>query len=625
MCGIAGEARVGGGISQRSLLAMSEAITHRGPDDDGLWTDALGRCGFAFRRLSIIDLSPTGHQPMHDPLTGNVIVFNGEIYNFQALRKECESLGDRFVSRSDTEVILALYRRHGTSCFSKLRGMFALAIWNDKDNALILARDRLGKKPLHYALDESGIVFCSELRGIARHPTVSKTYDTEAVELYLQLHSIPAPWTIYRAVRKLPPGHYAVFSRSGFRLERYWDIDYRPKVLLDASEALAVFEEKFTEAVRLRMISDVPLGALLSGGIDSSLVVAKMSELASAPVKTFSVGFEESGFNELPYANHVAQICGTQHCTQIVTGDLGELLPTVARQYGEPFADPSAIPSFLISRTAREHVTVVLNGDGGDELLGGYPRYARSAASLIAARMFSSFFSASSIDSTTNKLAARSEFAARILGRVARDLARPELGSLTNARDHWNDWQRGDLLKQGTDANLLKSWRRTWLAEAAAHSDNPIDFMLYFDNHTHLPNDLLVKMDIASMHCGLEARSPLLDHNLVEFCAALPVSQKVHRGTGKYLLKKLAIKTFGRAFATRQKQGFGIPLARWLKGPLRETMKGVLSDRNAMEPFNPLVVSRVLDEFLAGRTFRDDSKRLWGLLMFGLWRQGEGT
>jgi asparagine synthase (glutamine-hydrolysing) len=620
MCGIAGEVRFDGGVNAPPLEAMSHGIRHRGPDDDGIWIEEHRRCGFAFRRLSIIDLSPFGHQPMTDPETGNVIVYNGEIYNFQSLRRECEQAGARFRSRSDTEVILALYRRLGPDCVQKLRGMFALAIWDARKAELFLARDRFGKKPLNYALTAQGLVFCSEIDPLSRHPAIRRDEDAEALELYLQLLYVPAPWTIYRNIRKLPPAHWAIFSQRGLRTERYWDLDYTRKIAVKEKEALEAFEEKFTEAVRLRMIADVPLGALLSGGVDSSAVVAEMAKYSSTPVKTFSVGFEEKSLNELPFANEAARVCRTDHHPQIVHADVGTLLPAMARHYGEPFADPSAIPSFLICRTVREHVTVALNGDGGDELLGGYPRYRLSHLSLFSSWFLGRLLPAPSLVSVVAENSAGTKLLPRAASRLVREFIHPELGSLVNARNNWDGSARRHLLGSAGAPALVEHWRHEWLARAQARAPNPFDQMLYFDNNTQLQGQLLVKMDIASMHCSLEARSPLLDHELAEFCAALPLEMKLRNRSGKFLLKQLAAKTFGRPFVNRPKQGFGIPLGNWLRGPLRANLSEVLSDRSLMEPLEPAVIAHTLGEFFSDRPQNDHSMRLWSLFSYGLWR-----
>ena len=397
MCGFAGEVRFDGGASLEPVEKMAALLLHRGPDDNGSWRSSNGSCAFSFRRLSVIDLSPAGHQPMVDPETGNALVFNGEIYNFQALRDECIVAGDRFRSHTDTEVLLHLYRRYGTKCVEQLRGMFAFALWDAGKRQLFLARDRLGKKPLHYARTSTGLVFCSEIHPLSLHPNVPNEIDNDALDLYLQLQHIPYPRTIYRHIRKLAPAHFAVLSTTGMELEKYWSIDYRNKLNLTETEALEALEEKLSEAVKLRMTADVPLGALLSGGINSSIVVATMAKLSGVPVKTFSVGFQEQQVNELPYANDVAKIFSTEHHPQIIGGDVNHLLPKLVRHYGEPYADSSAIPTFFLCEAARSRVTAVLSGDGGDELLGGYSRYETSTIGMIADHTFGRFVSAETL------------------------------------------------------------------------------------------------------------------------------------------------------------------------------------------------------------------------------------
>ncbi len=602
---------------------MVEAIRHRGPDHSAVWVSPGRLCVLGHARLSIIDLTPQGHQPMVDPETGNCIVFNGEIYNFQMLRKECEDLGDTFRSKSDTEVILALYRRHGVACLKKLRGMFAFAIWDERNHCLFLARDRVGKKPLNYALVSGGIVFCSEIEPLARHTTVAQEMDMEALELYLQLQYIPAPWTIYKSIRKLPPAHYALFDKRGLHLECYWDVDYTRKVRISEQDALDGLEEKLMEAVRLRMIADVPLGALLSGGVDSSVVVALMAKLSAEPIHTYSIGFREEAYNELPFAQQAAEICGTKHFPEIVQGDVVHLLPALARHYGEPYADSSAVPSFFVSQVARRHVKVVMNGDGGDELLGGYPRYWLSAVKLRVASMIPDFFSPKTLTHLATRLSTATSIPARVVRKLVTEYGWPELRSVNMYSGFWNDAERSRLLNGYANPHLLPEWRTAWFAKACDHADNPVDRMLWYDNHTYLAGDLLVKMDIASMHCGLETRSPLLDHEVIEYCARLPVRYKVNKGVGKYLLKKLAERYFPVSFVYRRKMGFGIPLAEWLRGPLRGVLESTLRDKSTMEPLNTSVIGRTLEEFL--HCYEDHSSRLWALLMYGIWRRHVAT
>ena len=621
MCGIAGHVRLRGLPDSASVAAMVGGIRHRGPDDSGLWTSREGECVLGHARLSVIDLSPSGHQPMIDPETGNAIVFNGEIYNFRELRRECEAAGDHFRSHSDTEVILALYRRRGMGCLGSLRGMFAFALWDESRKSLFLARDRVGKKPLNYSLGPEGLTFCSEIDPLARHPGVSRQIDMEALDLYLQCQYIPAPWTIYRGIRKLPPACYAVFGREGFRMESYWNVDYRRKAAVTETEALDGFEEKLSEAVRLRMIADVPTGALLSGGVDSSVIVALMARSSGERVHTFSMGFREEEFNELPFAREAAEICGTDHHPEIVESRVGELLPQLARHYGEPFADSSAVPSFLVARAARRHVTVVLNGDGGDELLGGYSRYAMSRLQSLASGAVSGIgLSPSRLVDWTSRLAEARDVPRRALRKLLTEYAHPELRSVNMYAGFWDDRARARLLG-GHNTPVLASWRTAWLAEAMERAEHPVDRMLWHDNRTYLPGDLLVKMDIASMHCGLETRSPLLDHEVIEYCATLPASYKVRGGVGKYLLKKLAERYFPKAFVHRSKMGFGIPVAEWLRGGLRPMLESTLRDARLMEPLDGSVVRGTLDDFLGGA---DRTARIWTLFMYGVWRRETG-
>jgi asparagine synthase (glutamine-hydrolysing) len=605
-----------------AVSAMVEGVGHRGPDDRGLWSSPTGQCTLGHARLSVVDLSPLGHQPMIDRHTGNAIAFNGEIYNFQSLRKLCEAEGDVFRSASDTEVILALYRRHGTGCLRFLRGMFALAIWDEQLQRLFLARDRVGKKPLNYSFDGSGIAFCSELHPLSVHPGVDSEMDPEALELYLQCQFIPPPWTIYRGIRKLPPGHYAVCDRSGMKIERYWEIDYRDKIRISEADALDALEEKLTEAVRLRMIADVPLGALLSGGVDSSLVVALMSKVSAEPVRTFSIGFDEEAFNELPWAQKAADRCRTMHHPEIVHGDVADLLPRLARHYGEPFADPSAVPSFFVAAAARRHVTVAMNGDGGDELLGGYPRYWLPRQSLLTSGLLNGLIPPHRLVDLAPKFSQDAGIPLKVMRRLLIRYANPELGSVLMFSAFWNDRERRELLPDGS-ATLLRDWRRRSLEEAFRHADNAVDRMLWLDNHVYLPGDLLVKMDIAAMHCGLETRSPLLDHEVIEFCARLPVRHKVHRRVGKYLLKKLAERYFPADFVHRPKMGFGIPLTAWLRGPLRPVLNESLRDRNLVEPLNSRAVEATLQAFEGGNESHES--RLWALLMYTQWRKGRAA
>jgi len=618
MCGICGQINFYQNVVVGDISSLLNKINHRGPDDHGIWSSPSAACVFGHARLSIIDLSQLGHQPMLDIETGNCIVYNGEIYNFETLRRHCELAGYRFRSHSDTEVILALYRQHGVDCLQKLRGMFSFALWDESNQKVFFARDRLGKKPFNYALVDGGIIFCSEIDPLSQYPGVSREIDSEALELYLQLQYIPSPWTIYRSIRKLPPAHYGLLDQFGFTIERYWDVDYTNKIVISEQDALDGLEEKLSEAVKLRMISDVPLGALLSGGVDSSLIVALMAKLCGQPVRTFSIGFREQKFNELPFAKKASDICGSLHYSQIMEAPVAEMLPSMTKHYGEPFADSSAVPSFLVSRIAREHVTVAMNGDGGDELLGGYPRYKMSSTQMWMCNQVLNSITPSQFTSYASQLWMVKGIPGKVIRRIASQFW-PENQFVNVYNAFWNDDIRLNLLGMHDGSTVLPQWRTSWLNKAMSHADNPIDRMLWNDSNTYLPGDLLVKMDIASMHCGLETRSPLLDHVLIEYCASLQVDFKVHNRTGKYLLKKLAERYFPQEFVHRPKMGFGIPCAVWLKGALRPLLEDTLRNSETMAPFQHSVVTQTLDGFLNHN--QDSSSRLWVLLMYGLWHQ----
>jgi len=618
MCGIAGIVAKQPITDQGALAGLVDGIIHRGPDDRGDYLSPYRTCALGHTRLAILDLSTAGHQPMLDETSGNVIVFNGERYNFAALRKECETDGYRFRSHSATEIILALYRKHGVDCLRFLRGMFAFAIWDEKQQRLFFARDRLGKKPFNYAVSPQGFTFCSEIDPLARHPWTDRQLDVQALDFFLHLQYIPAPLSIYRGIRKLPPAHFGLFDASGLRIASYWEPDYLDKLVLSEAEALDAFEEKLGEAVQLRMVADVPVGALLSGGVDSSVVVALMAKFSATPVRTFSLGFPQGKFDESAYARQAAEVCGTLHRpSQLAAPDLG-LLPTIVRRYGEPYGDPSALPSFAVCAAARQELKVVMNGDGGDELLGGYPRYSLSDMALRIAAWGRRGYPLP-LRYPARWLGSRGQFPWKKIRRLVLQHLLPDAGPFVIYGSSWDDEARRALLQTDAFEYNLPEWRAHLLKLARLATNNPVDSMLWLDNHTYLPGDLLPKMDIAAMHCGLEARSPLLDHELIEFCARLPVACKVRSGTGKYLLKKLAERYFPKQFVYRRKMGFGIPMAEWMRGPFRPLMDDVLRDPSCMSPLDIAMVEQCRQKFLNGDD--DEATRLWPLFMFGLWRR----
>lgn len=619
MCGIAGLVSHKSTLTAESLIPLVQGISHRGPDDQGVYLSPDQRCALGHTRLSIIDLSADGHQPMFNAETGNTIVFNGEIYNFKELRKTAEAAGYRFKSHTDTEVILALYHQHGLDCLHHLRGMFAFAIWDRSRQRLFFARDRLGKRPFHYSHGRDGFAFCSEIDPLARHAWVDRELDLRALDYYLQLQSIPAPHTIYRGIRKLPPAHFGVFENGQLSITRYWQPEFRNKLALSESEALEAFAEKFTEAVRIRMVADVPVGALLSGGVDSSVVVATMARLSAAPIHTFSVGFGDPAYDETRYSLQAADICGTIHTPIRMDCPDPSVLPELVRRYGEPYGDYSALPSFAVCAAARQDVTVVLNGDGGDELLGGYPRYALSnralniATGLMRRRGFPGH-------RLLRLLLQPRGFPFRKIHRHTLRHTVPDYASLMMYLGVGTDGERHALLGIDNLRKNLSDWRLQWLQEAREHADNPVDSMLWIDNHTYLPDDLLVKMDIAAMHCGLEARSPFLDHELVEFCARLPIKHKVHGGVGKYLIKRLTERYFPHEFVHRRKMGFSIPLRQWMHGPLHALVKDILLDPVCMAPLDREQVRRQFAIFERG-TYPLEPVNIWILFMYGMWRR----
>jgi asparagine synthase (glutamine-hydrolysing) len=599
---------------------MLALLGHRGPDQTDTWLEPCGAVALGHTRLSILDLDPRAGQPMLDPHTGNVIVFNGEIYNFRALRAVLESQGERFRTTGDTEVLLALYRLHGRDCLPMLRGMFAFALWDAGRRELFLARDRLGKKPLLYFDGPQGLVFASELRALRAHPLCPAQgsaggLDPVALDLYLSLGYVPAPRTILSGVAKLPPAHCAIYDATGLRLWRWWDVDYRNKIDIGEAEALDLAWDCLRESVRLRLESDVPLGLLLSGGVDSSLVAAVLADLCQA--RAFNIGFDEKKYNELPHAQAVARHLGLNLTHEIMPPATLEALPEVALRYGEPYADDSALPSLFLSRMARRHITVALGGDGGDELALGYPtyRHAKVASAIHALLPLSP-----PKDSSLRRLVAARNHAARARREFLAANVWPETRPLLRAE------ARGWPLKarlytpeaRQRLAQTYADWFLPWLGRAFEHAANPVERMLYIDNATCLPDDLLVKMDIASMAASLEVRSPLLDHKLIELFASLPVSLKVRGGETKYLLKKMAERVLPKDILYRRKQGFDLPIREWMAGPMHGFVMDAL---NSADPalaahINMDAAKSIAREHAAGKNRKN---MLWRLLMLALW------
>ncbi len=609
---------------------LCDALVHRGPDDEGYYLN--GPVALGQRRLAILDLAG-GHQPMSNEDATVWVTFNGEIYNFEELRQRLEGFGHRFATCSDTEVIVHAYEQYGADCVKKLRGMFAFALWDQPRQTLLLARDRVGKKPLFYTEVDGQWVFASELQALLQHPGLAREVHWAALDDYLTYGYVPAPKTIFRGVHKLLPAHWLTLRlRPGesdgpdVHIERYWQLAYEPKLTLSEEDAADGLLEVLREAVRLRMIADVPLGALLSGGIDSSFVVALMSQLSDRSVRTFSIGFDDQEFNELPHARRVAERCGTDHHELIVRPNALEVLPTLVRHYGEPYADSSAIPSYYVAKLTREHVKVALNGDGGDECFAGYERYAGGLMAdrygrIPAAIRTLAIEPLSRLIPTSAPRRSRLRQARRFLEVAGQPSPQRYLRwigyvpTMEKAALYSPDFQE-QLAGHRAEAWLLEMWDRLTAAGLG-----PLDRMLALDVESYLPYDLLVKMDIATMANSLEARSPFLDHHVMEFCARLPASYKLRGMRLKHLLKKAGAGLLPPETLIRRKMGFGVPVGDWMRGELRSWMEDLLLSPRALKRgyFQPESLRQVVDRHLEGR--EDRSFELWALLWLELWHQ----
>lgn len=601
---------------------MNEAIRHRGPDDDGFYfSDGVG---LAMRRLAIIDVAH-GQQPIPNADRTAWIVFNGEIYNYRELRAQLEERGHHFHTNSDTEAIVHAWDEYGTECPKHLRGMFAFAIWDERKKSLFLARDRVGKKPLLYAEVDGGLVFGSEFTAILEHPRVSREVDYEAIHHYLSFICVPAPLTAYQSIRKLEPGHWLLWKDGEIKKERYWQLDFSKKITISEQEAGERVVDLLRDAVKVRLMSEVPLGAFLSGGIDSSAVVALMAQESAEQVKTFSIGFDEQDFSELHHARRVAEHVGADHHEFIVRPNAMEILPTLVEHYGEPFADSSAIPSYYVSRETRQYVTVALNGDGGDECFAGYERY---AAMNLAQRYNNLVPGAVRNGVVGNVLKVLPEFSARgnPIGKAKRFLGAATLGpverylrwvSAFNEPAKWELYSK-DFRQQTADYSTIDIIR-PWFAKA--NGSGIVDASLLTDTMTYLPNDLLVKMDIASMTVSLEARSPFLDHHLMEFAASLPEQLKLRRMTTKYLLKKVLKDLVPTENLTRAKMGFGVPIGHWFRGSMQAFLRETVLSEKALGRglFDKDKVKQIVDQHVSGKM--NHEHRLWSLLMLELWFQ----
>lgn len=623
MCGICGVVDYNNTkIEEFLLLGMSRLMQHRGPDNEGIYVDnrASGpNIGLGHRRLKIIDLSEAGHQPMTNEDGSIWLVLNGEIYNFPELKEELQAKGHLFKSNTDTETVIHLYEEKGTDCVNYLRGMFAFAIWDKRKETLMLARDRVGKKPLLYYYKHGKFCFASEFCALLASGSVSREINLEAIDYYLTFGYIPAPFTIYKDVFKLLPAHTLTLKDNTLILKKYWEISYNDKIKISEQEAAEEVLKLLREAVRVRLYSDVPLGAFLSGGVDSSTVVALMGQLSKTKVKTFSIGFEEQGYSELRYARNIAQRFSTDHHEFIVKPDALKILPLLVEHYGEPYADSSCIPTYYVSWQTKQYVTVALNGDGGDEVFAGYERYQAMLAAEKIPHMAKNIFSRCAtilpdfINSRNIKRAKRF-FSAVTLPILERYMK--WVGIFDNAlkRDMYSE----ELLKSLSKADSFK-----FIAPFLIPASGPftIDNLLSTDTMTYLPNDLLVKVDITSMANSLEARSPFLDHKLMEFAAKLPVEYKMKGLVKKYLLKRAIKDLIPCENVNRRKMGFAIPIGEMFRNELRGFVYETLLSTQSLQRgyFKPAVIKEAVRRHMERK--KDYTHQLWALLMLELWHK----
>lgn len=610
MCGIAGV--IGMDDAEQLIGRMCRVIRHRGPDDQGTW--ASGPVAFGMRRLSIIDVRQ-GQQPLFNEDGSILVVFNGEIYNYRELRQTLQRRGHRFQTQCDTEVIVHAYEEYGDACVTHLRGMFAFAIWDSTRQRLFLARDRFGKKPLNYYWDGRRFLFGSEIKSLLE-TGIPRRIDPLALDEYLTFGYVPAPRTLFEGVRKLPAAHTLAFEfgANNVTIQRYWDLPFAMSCQDNEHVARERVDELLKDAVKVRLMSEVPLGAFLSGGIDSSLVVGLMSQMMAQPVKTFSIGFEEEAFNELPYARQVARHFGTEHHEFLVRPDLVAVLPQLAWAYDEPFSDPSMLPTYYVSKLASEHVTVVLTGDGGDEIFGGYTRYQREwIISRFPLPLRAALASGSRLmpDGMRGKKRLRA-----LCDDLATRYVQADMLFSTGVRDFLYTGEYFTFLRQH---NPLE-WRQKLFREVQ-HLD-VITQMQAIDVQTYLPDDILVKVDKASMFNSLEARAPLLDQHLVSYVASLSPAVRLRNGRLKHLLKEVAADFLPAEIIARRKKGFGVPLQSWFRKDLSAYTYDVLTSARAQQRgiFHADFVQTLLKEHIQTKLV-NHSQAIWALLCLEMWFQ----
>lgn len=624
MCGLCGifEFEQRREIPREYLRRMTQTIAHRGPDDEGFYTDA--GIGLGFRRLSIIDVAG-GHQPIPNEDRSMWVMLNGEIYNYAELHTDLVSRGHRFSTHSDTETIVHLYEEYGEECFARLRGMFAIALWDSRDRQLLLARDRVGKKPLYYAADAKRILFGSELKCLLADGSLPRDINLQALCDYFSFGYIPAPKTIYRVAEKLLPGHYLVASERGLRIERYWDISFGHLQNRSEEEWCELLRHRICDATQIRLMSEVPLGAFLSGGIDSSAVVAMMAKATNRPVTTCSIGFGEPEYDETDFARKIAGQFHTEHHEHVVRPQALDVLDKLVWHYDEPFADSSAIPTYYVSRVARQHVSVALGGDGGDESFAGYRRYyfdhfENQLRRIAPAGLRRSVFG------PLGELYPALAWAPRFLRAKAtfQSLARSPIEGYFNSVSIFRPGEKSSLFTPefrkalgGYDSIEVLRYHYD-----RAGTNDLLSRIQYVDIKTYLPDDILTKVDRASMAVSLEVRAPLLDHKLMEMAASIPSSLKLAGNSGKYIFKKAMAPVLNSEILNRKKQGFAVPLDRWFRQELRDVARDALFSAND-GILNPAFLKTIWEQHQ--RSHYNRSAHLWSVLMFRKWGQVFGV
>ena len=640
MCGIAGGiwSHDAPGLTSVELSRMTDAIAHRGPDDQGhliippkanlsvLGGKPSHGVALGFRRLSIIDLS-TGHQPLGNEDGTVQIVFNGEIYNYQQIRHRLEGNGHAFRTQTDTETIVHLYEDTDLNCFEHLNGMFAMAIWDGRKDRLLLARDRMGKKPLYYTIQNGRLVFASELKSLMTLPGIEKQIDPGAIDLYLTYQYIPHPHSIYKGIHKLPPGHYAVFENGSLRVEKYWNHDWSQEIAIDQPTASRQLKTLLADSVRIRLRSDVPLGAFLSGGIDSSLIVAIAQQQLATPIQTFSIGFSEADFDETHYAKMVADHVGTKHERFEVQPDALNIIDQLVRQYDEPFGDSSAVPTWYLCEMTRKHVTVALSGDGGDELFGGYERYrALKLSGQLQSWLPVQWLNQSWIINRLPDSNARRSLLRRVR-RFCEALGQPPIERYMNWIQIFGEASRLELYQESFIEQLPDRNPVSFLADAwrNAGKRDLVSCASAADLQTYMPCDLMTKVDIASMAHSLEARQPMLDYRLVEWALTLPSHLKLRGKKGKRLLIDTYYDLLPKEIWHRPKMGFGVPIAKWFRTTLRDRTYDALlgSDAKCHQYFRREAIASLVEEHMSGRG--NQAYRLWNLLFLELWLREYAT